>query len=150
MQESKLKTFIQVLVFTIIGSAILYFMWQSQGVAYADQCALEGVPSDDCSLFDKLVSDYANANIYWLIIISICFTISQLFRSVRWKLMLKPLGYEISHFNSFATLMVGYFANLGVPRIGEFVRAGMISKYENVPVEKAFATIVVELSLIHI
>ena len=144
MQESKLKTFIQVLVFTIIGSAILYFMWQSQGVAYADQCALEGVPSDDCSLFDKLVSDYANANIYWLIIISICFTISQLFRSIRWKLMLKPMGYEISHFNSFATLMVGYFANLGVPRIGEFVRAGMISKYENVPVEKAFATIVVE------
>ena len=58
--------------------------------------------------------------------------------------MLQPMGYEISHFNSFATLMVGYFANLGVPRIGEFVRAGMISKYEDVPVEKAFATIVVE------
>ncbi len=119
-------------------------MWQSQGAAYAEDCALRGVAADNCSLFDKLVNDYANANIFWLVIISICFTISQLFRSARWKLMLSPMGYDISHLNSFATLMVGYFANLGVPRIGEFVRAGVISKYENVPVEKAFATIVVE------
>jgi len=144
VRESNLKTFLQVLVFTIIGAAILYFMWQSQGSAYTEDCALRDIPADDCSLLDKLVSDYANANIFWLIVISTCFTISQVFRSVRWKLLLRPMGYEISHFNSFATLMVGYFANLGIPRIGEFVRAGMISKYEDVAIEKAFATIVIE------
>ena len=144
MQESKLKTFLQVIFFAIIGAAILYFMWQSQGSAYAEDCTLRGVPPEDCSLLEKLVSDYRNANLFWLIVISTCFTLSQIFRAVRWKLMLKPMGYEVSHFNSFATLMVGYFANLGVPRIGEFVRAGMISKYEGVAVEKAFATIVVE------
>ncbi len=142
MQNSKIKTLSQVLVFTLIGAAILYFMWQSQGVAYADECTLKGL--ENCSLFDKLIADYKNADFFWLIVISICFIVSHIFRSVRWKLLLRPMGYEISHFNSFASLMIGYFANLGIPRIGEFARAGMISKYEGVAIEKAFATIVVE------
>jgi len=144
MQESKLKTALNVIIFALIGAAILYFMWQSQGKAYAEECTLNGVAPEDCSLLDKLVSDYRNAKIFWLIVISICFVGSQFLRAVRWKLLLRPMGYQISTFNAFATLMVGYFANLGVPRIGEFVRAGLIGKYEKVPVEKAFATIVVE------
>jgi len=144
VQESKLKTAIQVIIFAVLGAAILYFMWQGQGAAYAEECALQEIPSEDCSLFDKLVSDYKTANLFWLIIISVCFVASQILRAVRWKLLLQPMGYQVSSFNAIATLMVGYFANLGVPRIGEFVRAGLISKYEEVPVEKAFATIVVE------
>ena len=144
MQESKLKTALNVIIFAVIGAAILYFMWQSQGRAYTEECALKDIPAEDCSLLDKLVSDYRNAKIIWLVIISICFIASLYLRAIRWKLLLKPMGYQISSFNSFATLMVGYFANLGVPRIGEFVRAGLIGKYEKVPVEKAFATIVVE------
>ena len=58
--------------------------------------------------------------------------------------MFKPLGYRVTQFNSFATLMVGYFANLAAPRFGEIVRAGMINRYENVAIEKAIATIFVE------
>jgi len=144
MQESKSKVAIQVIIFALIGAAILYFMWQGQGAAYAEECKMKGISATDCSLFDKLISDYRNAKVSWLVVISLCFIGSQVLRAYRWKLLLKPMGYEVSSFNTISTLMVGYFANLGVPRIGEFVRAGLLSKYEEVPVEKAFATIVVE------
>ena len=58
MQQSKLKTALNVIVFALIGAAILYFMWQSQGEAYKAECALNGTAPEDCSLLDKLVSDY--------------------------------------------------------------------------------------------
>jgi len=40
--------------------------------------------------------------------------------------------------------LVGYLVNLIVPRAGEIARATAISKYENIPFEKAFGTIVSE------
>lgn len=144
MKDSKLKIAAQVVLFALVGVAILYFMWQSLGAAYSEECATKGIPASQCSLFDKLMADFKSANYFWLVVISVCFFLSQLFRSIRWCLLLKAMNYEVSLFNSIACTLVGYFANLGVPRIGEFVRAGFISKYEQVPVEKAFATIVIE------
>jgi hypothetical protein len=41
-------------------------------------------------------------------------------------------------------VLVAYLVNLIVPRAGEFARATAISKYENIPFEKAFGTIVSE------
>lgn len=41
-------------------------------------------------------------------------------------------------------VLVAYLVNLIVPRAGEFARATTISKYEHVPFEKAFGTIVSE------
>ena len=142
--QSTFKIAIQVILFGALGLLILYLMWQSLGSSYEEECALNGIPSDECSLLDKLVDDYRSAKVSWLVVISVCFFLSQLFRAIRWVILLKPMGYNISHANSLATTLVGYFANLGAPRIGEFVRAGLICKYEKIPVEKAFATIVIE------
>lgn len=41
-------------------------------------------------------------------------------------------------------IMIGYFANLGLPRLGEVLRAGLYSKYDSVPVDKVFGTIVTD------
>ena len=40
--------------------------------------------------------------------------------------------------------MLGYLTNMAIPRIGEIVRAGSLAKYENIPTEKIFGTIVVD------
>ena len=40
--------------------------------------------------------------------------------------------------------MIGYLANLGVPRSGEFLRATAISTYEDIPFQKGFGTIITE------
>ena len=41
-------------------------------------------------------------------------------------------------------VLVAYLVNLIVPRAGEIARATTISKYEHIPFEKAFGTIVSE------
>ena len=40
--------------------------------------------------------------------------------------------------------MISYFANLGIPRSGEILRATTLSTYEKIPFENAFGTIVTE------
>lgn len=119
-------------------------MWQSNGAGLAAQCELEGRTGDACQLSHKLLTDFARAHIFWILVVVFLYMLSNYFRAARWRDMMRGIGYEISLFNSFAALMVGYFANLGVPRSGEFIRAGLLAKYDTPPVEKAFGTIVLE------
>ena len=82
---------------------------------------------------------------YKFIFLSICIGIlSHLSRSIRWKAMLKPLGFSIKTYNSIMSVLVAFLSNLGVPRSGEFLRASSISYYEKIPFEKSFGTIVTE------
>jgi len=39
---------------------------------------------------------------------------------------------------------MGYFANLGIPRSGEILRATALRTYEKVPFQKGFGTIITE------
>ena len=82
---------------------------------------------------------------YKFVFLSICIGIlSHLSRSIRWKAMLKPLGFSIKIYNSIMSVLVAFLSNLGVPRSGEFLRASSISYYEKIPFEKSFGTIVTE------
>ena len=58
--------------------------------------------------------------------------------------MLEPMGYKPKFANNVMAVLVAYLVNLIVPRAGEFARATAISKYEDIPFEKAFGTIVSE------
>ena len=49
-------------------------------------------------------------------------------RSVRWKYLLRKSNKKISNFESFAALIVGYFVNSFIPRMGEFARAFFLKK----------------------
>ena len=40
--------------------------------------------------------------------------------------------------------MVGYLANLAVPRLGELLKCTLLAKYEKVPADKLVGTILVE------
>lgn len=55
--------------------------------------------------------------------------------------MLQAIGYDPKTINLFGTIMINYLANLGIPRSGEVIRAGLIAEYEHIPVEKALGTI---------
>ena len=82
---------------------------------------------------------------YFWVLISIALGISShASRAYRWKFTLEPLGYKPKFLNSFMAVMIAYFANLGIPRSGEVLRATTLTTYENVPFEKAFGTIVAE------
>jgi uncharacterized membrane protein YbhN (UPF0104 family) len=69
---------------------------------------------------------------------------SHVSRAMRWQLVTASMGYHIGLGNSFMGVMIGYFANLAIPRIGEFTRCGVVSRYEKVPFSNLLGTVVAE------
>ena len=131
------------MIFLGLGILILVLMWRSQSSSYLEQCLNDGIPASDCSLFDRILEDFKSVNWFWILLVLFIYMLSNVFRSWRWQQLLDPLGHQPKFLNCMGTLMLGYFANLGFPRSGEFIRAGAISKYEDIPFEQSFATIVI-------
>ena len=65
-------------------------------------------------------------------------------RAYRWKFALQHLGYQTKFRNDLMTVCVSYLVNLTIPRSGEVSRAMLLKKYEDVPFDKGFGTIVAE------
>jgi uncharacterized membrane protein YbhN (UPF0104 family) len=57
---------------------------------------------------------------------------------------MEPLGYKPSIMNTYLAVLIGYLANLAVPRLGEVLKCSIIAKYEKVPADKIVGTIVAE------
>src|SRR5690349_7128656 len=82
---------------------------------------------------------------HWLIVPAfICLFIAHYSRALRWKILMEPLGYKPSNFNTFAAVMIGYLVNAGVPRLGEVVKCTILSRYEKVRADRLVGTIVME------
>lgn len=139
-----LKPILRFILFTGIGVVILWFIYDSINTSYLEECALKGVPEAECSLIQKLWEDFASADLFWLFMVLVCFMLSNLSRAHRWQMLLRPMGYEVGFWNSFLSIMLGYFANLGLPRMGEFIRAGALARNENISYEKVMGTIVTD------
>jgi len=92
----------------------------------------------------ELVSNITNVNPFWVIVSAILGVLSHLSRAYRWNFLLKPMGYTPKLYNNFMAVMVGYLANLGIPRSGEVLRGITLRTYEKIPFEKSFGTIVSE------
>lgn len=135
---------LKTLLFLGIGFFILYLVYYQQNSSYQAQCALDGIADEDCNLIKKVWTDFKSVKFFWLILVMIAFILSNLSRALRWKMLLKPLGYNATTTNAFFANMIGYFANLALPRMGEFVKVGTLSKYEKIPFEKVMGTIVVD------
>lgn len=86
----------------------------------------------------------SNSNYTILIPIIILSLASHVSRSIRWKILIQPMGYNPSLFNTFGVTMVGYLANSFVPRLGEILKCSLLGKYEKIPVQKLIGTIVIE------
>lgn len=135
---------LQFVLFTGAGALILYFVYRGQNASYMADCALRGIPPGQCSLMDKLRADFAGVNYWWVLLIVSAFLLSNVVRAHRWLLLIRTMGVEGRMINAFFTIMVSYFANMGLPRIGEVVRAGLFARYEQIGPEKVMGTIVVD------
>ena len=142
--KGPLLNLIKFLVSLGLGSGILYLVFRKFNAAYQESCRMDGIPADQCSLLQKVWTDFSQANFFWIGVVLLAFMISNYSRARRWQMLLHPLGYKATLGNSFWTIVLGYFANLGIPRMGEIVRATALSRYENIPVEKVMGTIVLD------
>jgi uncharacterized membrane protein YbhN (UPF0104 family) len=82
---------------------------------------------------------------HWIVFpVILMLLLSHYSRALRWKILMEPLGYKPSTFNTFASVMIGYLVNTGVPRLGEVVKCTLLSKYEKLRADKLIGTIVME------
>ena len=95
----------------------------------------------------QILHSFRIANYNWVILVILLGILSHVLRSLRWLILLEPMGYRISLKNSFYAVMIGYFANMAFPRLGEFTRCGIVAKYEKVPFNKALGTVITERAL---
>lgn len=120
--------FLKIAFFFLIG--ILLIWW-----------SLHQIPPQE---WDKFTNALRTTK-YWIMVpVFIILTFSHFLRALRWKLIMEPLGYKPSLANTFLAVLIGYLANLAVPRLGEVLKCTLLSKYEKVPAEKIVGTIVAE------
>ncbi|MFL5734788.1 MAG: lysylphosphatidylglycerol synthase transmembrane domain-containing protein [Chloroflexia bacterium] len=86
-----------------------------------------------------------NAN-YWALIPALgLYFLGVWVRAVRWRILLKPIAPKVSLSKTFEVVVIGYMANDVLPaRIGELVRAFVLSVSEGVRKTATLATILVE------
>ena len=123
--KNKWKTTIIILVSLVIA---VFFMW----------IALRDID------FNRVKYSLERVNYFWILISVFLGILAYIFRAVRWNLLLEPMGYHIGSYNAFWTIAFGYMMNLTIPRSGEIARATALYRVEKIPVEKSFATIVIE------
>ena len=85
-----------------------------------------------------------NADYHFILISSIFGLLSHVSRAIRWSYLLVPLGYKPRLANSILAVLIGYLSNLGIPRSGELLRATAMDRYDNIPFQKGFGTIIAE------
>ncbi|MFH6603322.1 lysylphosphatidylglycerol synthase transmembrane domain-containing protein [Maribacter algicola] len=92
----------------------------------------------------QIIHYIREADLFWVGISVLLGILSHISRAIRWNYLLEPLGHRPKLINNIFIILMAYFANLGIPRTGEILRATALRTYENVPFEKGFGTIVTE------
>ncbi|WP_431162324.1 lysylphosphatidylglycerol synthase transmembrane domain-containing protein [Flagellimonas beolgyonensis] len=123
-----LKKFLKIFVPIAFG---LFLVWYSYNAT---------TPEDR----QQIIHYISNASPFWVTLSILIAILSHISRAIRWRYLLEPMGYRPKLINSILIVLISYFANLGIPRSGEFLRATALTTYEKVPFEKGFGTIVTE------
>lgn len=142
--KKNFNTVFRLLLFVSIGVGLFYYIYQEQAAQYLNFCISQGNLEGNCSLVDKVRSDLRNAYLPYLILTLVFYFISNISRAIRWRLLVEAEGGEIRLLNTFLATMVGYCANLAIPRFGEFVRAGLLARYERIDPARVMGTVVTD------
>lgn len=93
---------------------------------------------------EEMKSYFRNADYTYIFIALIFGFISHAARAYRWRFMLEHMGYHSPFKNNFMAVWIAYFMNMTIPRSGEVSRALVLKKYEDIPFDKAFGSIIAE------
>ncbi|GER60300.1 lysylphosphatidylglycerol synthase transmembrane domain-containing protein [Patiriisocius marinus] len=94
--------------------------------------------------FVELKAYFSNAN-YGIVVLSVLLSVlSHFLRAYRWNFMLQPLGYKPKLANNFMAISIAYLMNIFIPKSGEVSRGLIMDKYEKIPFEKGFGSIISE------
>ncbi|NJN25707.1 MAG: flippase-like domain-containing protein [Cyclobacteriaceae bacterium] len=97
--------------------------------------------------FEDLLKHFVNIHYRFIFLSILLALVSHYIRAYRWNILLEPLGYHLKTSRTFVAVMVGYFANNLVPRLGEVSRCGILKKNDGVAMTSAFGSVVAERAL---
>ena len=120
------KTSIKVVLSLVFGGAILYWMYRDFD-------------------FEKMGIFMTNEMDWTWMLLSFPFGIlAQIFRAWRWRQTLEPVGEHSRTKVRVDSIFFSYAVSLFIPRIGEFARCGILTRYDKVSFAKAIGTVVTE------
>ena len=93
---------------------------------------------------EKLKSSVLGADYRFVVISGFLAFSGYILRAYRWKYTLEYVGYKSNFKLNLIAVSIGYFLNLTIPRSGEISRAALLTKYDDVPFDKGFGTIISE------
>ena len=126
--KSKIRKFLSLIIPLVVGIVIIYYQFTTLN------------PDE----LEKIKTSFIKAD-YFYIFLSLFIALFGFWsRAYRWKFALQHLGYQTKFHNDLMTVCVSYLVNLTIPRSGEISRAALLKRYENVPFDKGFGTIVAE------
>ena len=128
MNKKTLLTILQYVVFLGLGIAIIFYMMGQ--LSEQDKA--------------EMMAAIKGVRLWMMVPIVIVGFLSHWFRALRWKLILEPLDIKPTTINTFFSVMIGYIANLALPRAGEVAKCTVLARYEKVPADKMIGTIVAE------
>ena len=120
-----MKKMLKYLLSAAIAAALLWFSFRD--VEW--EKFLEGLKS--CRWGFILLSMAAGAFAFWL-------------RAIRWRQLLLPIDPKTSRTTTFNGINIGNISNFVFPRIGEFVRCGVITRRTSATYDKVLGTVVLE------
>lgn len=112
------------------GIAIVLLWWSFHGLSDKD--------------LKDLKMAITSANYKMLVPVFGLLLLSHLFRAMRWRELILPLGYNPKSYHLLLGILLGYITNQLIPRAGEIVRCTSVSKPTKTPAEKLVGTIVAE------
>lgn len=128
------KTIGDVLRFSFFLGIGIFFIWLFMSNLTASQ---------KHEIFQSLkIADYT-----WIAVAILLGMLSHLSRAMRWKILMEPMGYKPRTANVFMAVLIGYLANLALPRLGEVSRCGILTRYEKIPFNKSFGTVITERAI---
>ncbi len=126
--KTRIRKFLSLTIPLLIGLGIIYYQYTT-------------LSSDE---LEKIKISFIKADYYFIYLSLFIALFGFWSRAYRWKFALQHLGYKTKFHNDLLTVCVSYLINLTIPRSGEISRAALLKKYEGVPFDKAFGTIVAE------
>lgn len=120
------KNILNILLPIALGVGILYWMYRGFD-------------------FNRVAYTLMHGTNWWWMAFSLIFGITaQVFRGLRWKLVLAPLGEYPSTMDCVHAIFISYTTSLIIPRSGEVVRCGILTKYDGTSFSKSLGTVVTE------
>lgn len=125
MMQSRISKILKYLISISLAVVLLWFSFRD--VEWTDFIA--GL--QECRWGFILLSMAAGAFAFWL-------------RALRWRQLLQPIDPAISRITTFNGINIGNISNFVFPRIGEFVRCGVITRRSSATYDKVLGTVVLE------